>query len=258
TETGRLLWQASQDNWLGNVIYTHRGRRLLTQAGWRLRFFDTESGRELGPTLMTPAQFGQFRVTENGSRIVAASEENFVGIFDGVSGESLVEPISSDKVIVALEIDHDGKRFATGAVDGSVSVYDMETGRSLTSLLWHNETTGGQSSVQIRHLRFLPNGRQLLSTASDGSARLWDLEPSEPAPTWLTSLAEAVGGLRVNNSTNLMLSSAIQLTAVPYKESEAARAQLAALPPTNGWNQLPRWFFAPPEKRAATPLQQRD
>jgi WD40 repeat protein len=62
----------------------------------------------------------------------------------------------------------DSKALITGAVDGILRIYDMETGQTLTSLPGH--------SGEIRSLALHPFGSQIASAGSDSMVRLWDFD----------------------------------------------------------------------------------
>jgi WD40 repeat protein len=61
---------------------------------------------------------------------------------------------------------------AAGAGDGSVGLYDLETGRELRRLKGH---TG-----EVTALAFSPRGDRLLSGGADRTVRLWDWEAGQP------------------------------------------------------------------------------
>ncbi len=60
----------------------------------------------------------------------------------------------------------DGKQMATAQSDGSIRVWDAETGRPLYRLAGHDES--------VTSVAFDRDGSQLASASSDGTVRLWD------------------------------------------------------------------------------------
>jgi WD40 repeat protein len=67
----------------------------------------------------------------------------------------------------------DGQRAVSGSEDGTLRLWDLETGASLRTLAGH---TGGVSAV-------LADGRRALSGSWDNTLRLWDLETGESLRT---------------------------------------------------------------------------
>ena len=75
---------------------------------------------------------------------------------------------SSGNLFKLVLVSADSKALITGAVDGVLRIYDMETGQTVTSLPGH---TG-----EIRSLALHPLGSQIASAGSDSMVRLWDFD----------------------------------------------------------------------------------
>lgn len=60
----------------------------------------------------------------------------------------------------------DGRFLLSGSMDGTVILWDVESGRKLRTLAGHDGAVTG--------LGFTPDGRQMLTTASDFTTRVWD------------------------------------------------------------------------------------
>jgi WD40 repeat protein len=63
----------------------------------------------------------------------------------------------------------DGRVLATGAIDGSIRLWDAAGGVALHTLTGH--------TALVRDLRFAPDGTALASAADDGTIRLWGPAP---------------------------------------------------------------------------------
>jgi WD40 repeat protein len=77
--------------------------------------------------------------------------------------------------VTCVAVSPDGKRFATGAADGSVKVWDAEGVKQVASLAVAHQ--GGVKAVQ-----FSPDGKVLASGGADKAARLWDVSGDKPTP----------------------------------------------------------------------------
>ena len=62
----------------------------------------------------------------------------------------------------------DGKTLATGLSDGTIVLWDSETGTRLEEVKGHQR--------QVTSLAFSPDGRTLVSGAFDGTMKLWRIE----------------------------------------------------------------------------------
>jgi len=77
-----------------------------------------------------------------------------------------IRRITSADAVRAVDFAPDGKRAAEASGDGTVSVWNVDTGEEVLSLYGH---TGPALAI-----RFSPDGRTLASGSFDGTLRLWD------------------------------------------------------------------------------------
>ena len=88
----------------------------------------------------------------------------------GKSHKSLSGPAKSGSRVA---LDRDGKRVAATAQDGTVRVWDIDTGKLAAQLPLEAQGIGG-------NVAFNPDGRRLAATAP-GIVQIWDL-PMSPNP----------------------------------------------------------------------------
>ena len=96
----------------------------------------------------------------------------------------------------AVSVSSDGKKFAAGFSDGKIIVGPVDGNGKLTQLAGHSAT--------IRALQFSPNEDRLVSSSTDHSIRIWNLEKADAQVVCLPAL---VDGIAVNGDGTVALAS---------------------------------------------------
>lgn len=74
---------------------------------------------------------------------------------------------SESEELFAIDFQSTGKLFATGGQMGIVRIYEYQTGQFLTDCRAH--------SGAILSIKFSPDGKQIVSTGSDGLVAIWNV-----------------------------------------------------------------------------------
>jgi WD40 repeat protein len=122
-------------------------------------------GQRWTPTAVAVSFDGsQVAVAFDGVPVVAVWSTDKDGaeqfLLEGGAGPVLTAPVH------ALAFSPDGKWIASGAADGTVRVWDAETGRPRPGVLKHD--------APVRAVEFDPSGRFVMTGSDDKSARLWE------------------------------------------------------------------------------------
>ena len=122
----------------------------------------------------------------DGSRILTASRDNAVRLWDAGTGEAVGRAMQHEQravqtagpdvfqgnfKAVTAHFSPDGQRVATASVDGTARVWDGHTGEPLTPLLAHADWVG--------FVQFSPDGSLVATASKDGTARLWRAQTGE-------------------------------------------------------------------------------
>jgi hypothetical protein len=130
----------------------------------------------------------------------------------------------------------DGKWVVTASI--FMRVWDAQTGQPVSLPIMHD---GWVNSV-----RFSPDGKCVVTTSNNNTTRVWNVViADQQAPPWLSDLAEACGGQRINPQGGLEPS--------PQDPVEL-RQELQKLSGDDDISRFGRWFSADPSTRTIGPL----
>jgi WD40 repeat protein len=149
------------------------GKRVLTgsQADGTVRVWDVATGTELRRFGITAD--GSV-ISPDGSQVLVTDGADAV-LFDVASGKELKRLNGlGDTQTSYVAFSPDGKLGLVGAWDGTIRLWDLQTGKEV---LHSNAHPGGVTTVQ-----FAPDGRSFLTIGADEVVDLWDLQPSSEYP----------------------------------------------------------------------------
>jgi WD40 repeat protein/DNA-binding SARP family transcriptional activator len=188
------------------VVLSTDGRRLTVGGFPGIVVLDASSGRLLA-TAATNRTISWLAPSPDGSLIVAAEggpgsalvNEGWIVLLDAhtLAPRRIVARVSGSW-LTAAAFSPDGSRLAYGGGDGSAGVYSLRTGEQLVSLPGH--------TTSIWQIVFSPDGRDVVTAASDGTALIWRATGDERSSIDLAGFS-AAGAANVYYISNLQLSS---------------------------------------------------
>jgi WD repeat-containing protein 61 len=104
----------------------------------------------------------------SGSLIYTASDDRHVSVYDTASG-SIVCSFSQSGMAYSVDISSDGRTFAVGCADHTVSVWDLGMQRRVHSFEQHTDQVWG-----VRYDRQDASGRKFASVGDDALLQLYD------------------------------------------------------------------------------------
>jgi WD40 repeat protein len=147
------------------VRYAQKGNRFFTAGfGKSVRLWTNQGG--LLAELKHDHMVRDANFSSSGERLVTASEDGTVTIWDAQSGKPLGAPLEHPAKVHSVDFGPEGKLVATGCDNGMASVWNWRLGVRVCPDLEH--TTGGVYSAC-----FSMDGR-LLITAAEGELRFWE------------------------------------------------------------------------------------
>jgi hypothetical protein len=195
------------------------------------------AGKTLGEPLRHEKQVNSAQFSSDGTRILTASGDGTVRVWDAATGKTVGEPLR-DSLTTSAQFSPDGTRILT-ATWNTAQVWDAATGKPLGEPLRQED--------EVTSAQFSPDGTRIVTASNDTTARLWDVaeftHPPVPVPAWMLARACAIARLEFGADG--------QMREVPDDER---RATLTVPPPGDDeWSKLARWLAQPAKERTLTP-----
>ena len=102
----------------------------------------------------------------DGKRIVSASMDNTIRIWDAETGRQIGKPLEGHtEWVKSAAFSPDGKRIVSAAWDGTIRIWDAKTGKQIGQSLEGNV---------INSAAFSPDGKRIVSASQLGTIQIWD------------------------------------------------------------------------------------
>jgi WD40 repeat protein len=137
--------------------------------------FSADTGTSVGEIMGTskPLNSVDFRA-QRPFRCVVGSEDNSICYFEGPPFKWKRTLSEHERFVNVVRYSPDGERFASGAADGRLIVFDGKTGDKLYEV---NNASGGPAHAgSIYSLCWDPSSKLILTVSGDKSAKLWNVE----------------------------------------------------------------------------------
>ncbi|KAI5968762.1 lub1 [Candida margitis] len=115
------------------------------------------------------------KIVNNKNQYLTASADKSIRLWQG--DHEIQKFLGHTDVVRKLLVLPGGERFVSSANDGTIKIWDLQTGRILKTLFGHDSF--------VYDLALLPNGN-LVSTGEDRTVRIWDLSKGEQAVQVIT------------------------------------------------------------------------
>jgi WD40 repeat protein len=150
-----------------------------------VRLWDISAEQPAGgstPILITPtlvmsghrANVTSAAFDSNGLRLVSASEDGTVRVWDAQTGLPIMEPLDAHEKVHSAEFNPDGTSVVAAYEDGAARVWNLKS-RAATPLPGHTRT--------VQHARYSADGRRIVTSGDDGQIIVWDATTARPNAT---------------------------------------------------------------------------
>ncbi len=106
--------------------------------------------------------------SQDGARIVTASEDATARVWDARTGTSLIVLRGHQGKLYSAAFSPDGSHIVTASGDKTARIWDARTGDPLTVLAGHGDSVHSAS--------YSPDGKRIVTASDDKSARVWDAQ----------------------------------------------------------------------------------
>jgi WD40 repeat protein len=174
-ESGRpLLTLEGHRHSLRSAAFSRNGARIASSA-WQplggaddpIRIWDAQTGAEVAQLPAGRAAFGSRAFSTDGRRIALAADNAF-SIWD-IEERRAVRTLTTERTatINALAWSDDGGLVVTASNDQTARVWDVTTGRLVSTLSGHGN--------YVNSAAFSADGTRVVTAGNDGAARIWDV-----------------------------------------------------------------------------------
>jgi WD40 repeat protein/tRNA A-37 threonylcarbamoyl transferase component Bud32 len=163
-----------------SAAFSPDGRRIATASNDRTaRIWDAVSGRPLLVLRGHTSYVASAAFSPDGGRIVTASWDQTARVWDAFSGKSLLMLRGHTDAVHRAAFSPDGQHIVTASLDKTARIWDAASGRELRVLsageagsATFSLLSGGEAGTAA----FSPDGRRVVTSSGDESARIWDVE----------------------------------------------------------------------------------
>jgi WD40 repeat protein/serine/threonine protein kinase len=106
------------------------------------------------------------RYSHDGGRIVTASRDKTVRIWDAATGREIMNLTGHTGPVNSAAFSPDDRSILTASFDRTARIWDAATGRELIRLVGHTD--------RLTSAAFSPDGRRIVTSSADKTARIWD------------------------------------------------------------------------------------
>ncbi len=153
------------------------GRRIVTRSlTTNVLIWNVKTPPSFGMTLRLPGRISSLAISPGNRRALAVGLDRRVRVWDLWANPPSLLTLSPSNAVGNVVFSPAADRVIVGCTDGSVQFWDATSGQLLTSRRMHDG--------EVQSIRFSQDGKSMLTTSYDTTAKLWEFPSARPIATF--------------------------------------------------------------------------
>ncbi|WP_187144413.1 TIR domain-containing protein [Microvirga massiliensis] len=216
---GRELLVLQGEHPVYSAVFSPDGQKVATGSeDGTARLWDAATGRELLVLRGHEKKVAEVAFSPDGQKVATGSEDGTARLWDAATGRELLVLRGHTEPIFNITFSPDGQKVLTlfSDRDGAARLWDAATGRELLVLQHPRQTLAPElaglpaAQHKVWSAAFSPDGRKIVTTSPDNTARLWDVATGAEIailrhPHSITSAMFSPDGQKVLTTSQMMI-----------------------------------------------------
>jgi len=145
--------------------------------------WNSQSGELVAATKADKVEVGALEFSPDGRRLLTTSYFDKVArVWDAATGDLILTLSGHADGLNMATFNADGSSIVSASNDNTARIWNAETGELVTVLRGHEAigTNGEGGKIGMHSARFSPDGRRVVTTSFDRTARIWDARTGVP------------------------------------------------------------------------------
>ena len=165
-----------------HAVFSPDGKRVVTACNKEPpQVWDTETGKKVSQPLKHDGGVWFAAFSPDGRRVVTAGFNKMARIWDSATGKAITPYLPHEVWAESASFSPDSRRVVTASHFGTARVWDAATGKRVSpSFNNHEREIVGLKSWTTSRASFSPDGKRVVTSSADKTARIWNARTGQP------------------------------------------------------------------------------